>query len=66
MCAITWSWPGCSISMSWSLGVDISLRAVNSVEYEGRVLLWHFIRPDSKGDSSLSGEAYKQGTVEKT
>lgn len=53
-----------TISMPWSLGVGISLMAVNSVEYERRVLLWHFIRPDSKGDNSPSGEAYKQGTWE--
>lgn len=53
-----------TISMPWSLGVGISLIAVNSIEYERRVLLWHFIRPDSKGDNSLSGEAYKQGTWE--
>lgn len=64
MCAITWSWPSFSISMPWSLGVDISFIAVNSVEYERRVSLWHFIRPDSKGDISLSGEAYKQDTCE--
>lgn len=56
----TWSWPCYYISMPWSLGVDIPLIAVNSVEYERRVLLWHFIRPDS----SLSGEDYKQGACE--